>query len=198
VINWRRPILNFYDRRIRSNAAYYASILHGFYALPGERRHQIQAERLSQLLLRSARTVPYYRELLAGSGVVLGDHVDLTRFRQVRQLTRDVLRSEFDRLTSGDLASRAWYENSSGGSSGEPVKVIQDRDYHLIGTATTQMHFAWAGRTIGEPFVRLWGSDRDVLYGTLGWRNQFSNFIRNQIFLNSFNMSIVNMQRYGQ
>jgi phenylacetate-CoA ligase len=47
----------------------------------------------------------------------------------VPALTRDTLRAKFELLKSDDLASRAWYRNSSGGSSGEPVAVLQDRYY---------------------------------------------------------------------
>ena len=196
MFNWRYPILNFYDMRIRRNPAYYVPFLNEFYAWPVERRRQVQLERLSQLLLHAARHVPYYRDVLTKSGVVRGGDVDLSRFRQVPELTRDGLRDGFERLKSDDLASRAWYKNSSGGSSGEPVTLLQDRGYNEIGMATTEMHYAWAGRAAGEPVVRLWGSDRDVLRGTLGWRNKLSNFIRNLTFLNSFDMSLAHMQHY--
>jgi len=196
MLNWRQPILTFYDRRIRRNAAYYVPFLNEFYAWPIERRRQMQAERLSQLLLHAARNVPYYHDALAESGVARRDHVDLTRFRQMPELTRDGLCTGFERLKSGDLASRAWYKYGTGGSSGEPVVLLQDRDYNTIGMATTEMHYAWAGRAAGEPFVRLWGADRDVLQWTLGWRNKLSNFIRNQTFLNSFDLNMANMQRY--
>jgi phenylacetate-CoA ligase len=196
MINWRQPILNFYDKRIRYNGACYLPLLNEFYAWPVERRRQVQNERLSQLLRHAARNVPYYRDVLAKSGVVRGDHVDLTRFRHVPELTRDGLRAGFEYLKSDDLASRAWYKNSSGGSSGETVTLLQDHHYDVFAMATTEMHYAWAGRAAGEPFVKLWGSDRDVLLGTLGSRAKLSNFIRNLTFLNSFDMSKANMQRY--
>jgi phenylacetate-CoA ligase len=197
MINWREPILSFYDKRITRNPIPgYADFLNDFYTWPVERRREMQFERLSRLLLHAARTVPHYRDTLIKSGLVRGNHVDMTRFRDVPALTRDSLRTKFERLKSDDLASRTWFKNSSGGSSGEPVALLQDLDYENIGLATIEMHYTWAGRWPGEPFVKLWGSDRDVLRGTLGWRRKIGNFARNRTVLNSFQMSRTHMERY--
>jgi hypothetical protein len=76
------------------------------------------------------------------------------------------------------------------------VTLLQNRNHDVFGMATTEMHCAWAGRAAGKAFVKLWGSDSDVLLGTSGWRNKLNNFIRNLTFLNSFDMSKANMQRY--
>jgi phenylacetate-CoA ligase len=199
MVNWRRPILYFYDTFVRRNPVpAYASRLNEFYSWPVEHRREVQSKRLTELLLHAARNVPYYRDALARHGIVRGGTVDLDRFRDVPVLTRDILQTEFNNLRSDDLASRDWYENKSGGSSGEPVKIIQERQYEQLGLATVAMHYEWAGRNPGEPLVKLWGSDRDVLEGTLGWRNELSNFIRNQVFLNSFKMSRVNLERYAR
>jgi len=170
--------------------------LREFHNWPVARQREEQRKRLSQLLLHAVSNVPHYRDVLTANGVVNADHVDIGRFRQVPELTRDMLRTKFDRLKSDDLAARAWYRNSSGGSSGEPVALLQDRYYEEMGEASTEMHYSWAGRAIGEPFVKLWGSDRDVLIGTIGWRNKLSNFIRNRTFLNSFDLSREHMRNY--
>ncbi|MDR6756394.1 phenylacetate-CoA ligase [Mycoplana sp. BE70] len=197
MLNWRAPILTVYDSRISHNPIpRHGSFLGEFHSWPVARQREAQLERLSQLLRHAARNVPHYRDVLTATGVVHGDHVDLDRFRHVPELTRDMLRAKFELLKSDDLPSRAWYKNSSGGSSGEPVTLLQDRHYDDIGQATIEMHYSWAGKLAGEPFVKLWGSDRDVLFGTEGWRNKLSNFIRNRTFLNSFYLSRQHMQNY--
>lgn len=197
MFNWRRPILHLYDTYARSNPVpAYAIWLNEFYSWPVERRRKVQNERLRDILLHAARHVPYYRSRLLEREVVQGGNVDLSLFRNVPELTREILQKEFDALKSDDLSSRDWYENRSGGSSGEPVKIIQERPYEQMGLATVAMHYNWAGRSPGEPLVKLWGSDRDVVNGTLGWRNEISNFIRNEIFLNSFRMSRSNLGAY--
>jgi hypothetical protein len=75
MINRRKPISKFYDRRIKHNAACYVLFLNEFYAWPIYRRRQVRSGRLSQPLLPAASNVPYYRILLADSGMVRGNHV---------------------------------------------------------------------------------------------------------------------------
>jgi phenylacetate-CoA ligase len=124
--------------------------------------------------------------------------VDLSQFRQIPELTRDLLRDEFEYLKSDDLESRNWYRRTTGGSTGEPVVVLQDRPYDDVGRAVKDLHYEWAGRSSGEPLVALWGSERDILMGSEGWRNKLSGFIRNQTLLNSWNMTKPDMQRYAE
>lgn len=194
--NWRRPILGFYAQLRRNPIPALTEFLNEFYDRPVAHRRQVQAKRVSELLVHAARNVPYYRDVLSENKIVKGGKVDLTRFRQAPELTRDLLRSEFERLKSEDLASRAWYKNNSGGTTGLPVSFLHDYDFFVIGQATKGIHYAWAGRSSGEPMVTLWGSSRDLRLGTQGWRNKLGNFMRNRTSLNSFNMKISDMQHY--
>jgi phenylacetate-CoA ligase len=197
MMNWRHPVLTVYDRVVaRSPIPGYRRSLSLFHELPLQQRRDIQITRLARLLRHAAQHVPWYRDELVQLGVVRGDVLDLERFSTIRPLTRDVLREHFDSLTSDDLASRRWYRNCSGGSTGEPVAVLQDRDYEAAGLAAIEMHQGWAGRQPGEPMVRLWASERDILLGSQGWRNQVSAFARNQVLLNAFRMNTDAMERY--
>ena len=197
MTNWRRPVLKLYDERIaKSPIPRCRALISDFDALPGETRRSLRAQRLTQLLRHAARHVPHYRKLLVDREIVRGDVIDLDRFGEVPPLSRSVLQNSYETLKSDDLSSRHWYRNSSGGSTGEPVAVIQDQDYNAMGIAMTETHLGWAGRNSGESMIKLWGSDRDVLLGTLGWRNKFSGFIRNHRWANSFKMSETAMLRY--
>lgn len=198
MLNWRRPVLSLYDAYVaRSRVPGYMGLLHGFYAQPVGRRRDVQTARLLVLLQHASRHVPFYRNSLTRSGVLRDGQIDIGRFRRVPELTRDGLRTHFERLKSDDLATRAWHKNSSGGSSGEPVTFLQDDIYRDMGLATTAMHFGWAGWTPGKPLVRLWGSERDVLLGSIGWRNKVSAFARNQAVLNAFRMGEAEMANYA-
>jgi len=197
MMNWRHPVLSVYDRVVaRSPIPDYRRSLSLFHELPRQQRRDIQVTRLARLLRHAARHVPWYRDELARLGVVRADVLDLERFTTIPPLTRDVLRERFDSLASDDLASRRWYRNCSGGSTGEPVAVLQDRDYEAAGLAAIEMHHGWAGRRPGEPMVRLWASERDILLGSQGWRNQVGAFARNQVVLNAFRMSPDAMERH--
>jgi phenylacetate-CoA ligase len=197
MINWRQPILKLYDSRITHNPIPgFVAFLNNYQDLPAEHRQQIQAEQVAKLLRHVAKNVPFYRDTVLKHGVVRGDQVDLARFTQLPELTRDDMHSEFERLRSDDFETRSWYRNASGGSSGIPVKILQDQYYQDMGRASQEVQYNWAGRKTGEPVVTLWGSERDVLLGTVGWRNKLTNFIRNRVVLNSWDMNQERLRRY--
>jgi phenylacetate-CoA ligase len=122
--------------------------------------------------------------------------VRLDLFRSIPELTREDLEPRVRAAAKRRLETRAWYRNSSGGSTGEPVSLLQDRDYEALGMAAIEMHYGWAGRRAGEPMVKLWGSDREALLGTVGWRNKLGGFARNLRLINSFRMTRADMARH--
>ena len=79
-------------------------------------------------------------------------------------LTKDVIRREFDNLNS-TKQSASIYENTSGGSTGRPVLLIQDNEYESWSEATQKYYFReFLGTERNEVnSVWLWGSERDLL-----------------------------------
>lgn len=157
----------------------------------------LQRERLRALLRHAHAHVPYYRRLLSESGVVgaSGD-IDLEAFANIPLLDKATIRERFDELTSDDLGRRRWTYNFSGGSSGEPVRLIQDEDYVSWAAAAKLLYDGWSGRRIGDRHVRLWGSERDLLVGRETSRVRAGRWIRNEVWLNSFRMTAEDLHRY--
>lgn len=109
--------------------------------------------RLGKLLSFAAGHNEYYAGLMAKS----------RELERLPILTKDVIRREFTALQStGPTAAR--YENTSGGSTGRPVVLIQDAAYALQAEATQEYYFReFLG--VERYAVRnawLWGSDRDL------------------------------------
>lgn len=199
-MNWRAPVLRFVEQYIKRNRIYQnLALLKEYYALPQQEQLRIQEQRLEALLQHAAARVPFYRHLLSEAGVVSSSsEVDLSRFHCIPFLTKESLRNDSGRLQSDDLSRRKWRNNSSGGSTGEPVTFIQDDVYADLNRATSLFHFEQAGLQTGQPYVKLWGSERDILEGGIGWRAQVANFVRNRIFLNSFRMTQEDMAQYAR
>jgi phenylacetate-CoA ligase len=198
-MNWRKPLIQFLDRYIKGNHIHENLVLlRAFYALPVEEQQRIQEERLTNVLKHAAIHVPYYRQILRDAGVFVDRDINLSRFDQIPLLTKDVLRCKFEQLKSDDLHKRRWCRNASGGSTGEPVTFIQDNMFADLGLATKLLQYEQAGMEIGSTHVKLWGSDRDILKGSIGLRAKVANFIRNRTFLDSFCMSETDMQHYAR
>ena len=148
-------------------------------------------------LLRSAHQhVPYYREIISKHGLVDGGDIRLERFSSFPLLDKELLRDRFEELKSDDLNTRKWKYNTSGGSTGEPVRFIQDREQHSWALAVKQLFNYWSGYEIGMPRVRLWGSERDLLVGNETLKTKVGRWLRNEHYLNAFRMGEDRMRQF--
>lgn len=155
-------------------------------------------ELLINILVHCQKNVPYYTHLMEQIG---NDTALLKRpeiyLQNLPILTKDIIRQKFEQLKALDLDRRKWHFNTSGGSTGEPIKLIQDREYHNHSTAISLLYsYLAAGREIGEPEVRLWGSERDIFEGSIGWKAKCSNFLSNTTYLNAFRMNQEQMKNF--
>ena len=151
-----------------------------------------QSKRFEKLLIHCKKNVSYYREFL--------DKYDEKSFRNfdiksLPILTKDILRKKFNELKSDDLQTRDWVVNSSGGSTGEPVKIIQDTYYSYHSEARKNICFQWAGLETGDNLIKLWGSERDIL-GTSRLLDKIKYFLKNEIILNAFILSRPIMKKF--
>jgi phenylacetate-CoA ligase len=150
---------------------------------------------LSQLLTHCFDAVPYYSEAIRSGGTNFkGDPFAL--LRRLPVLTKEILRSHATQLTSRDIDQRRWYYNTSGGSTGEPVRFIQDAYFRDRSTAITFLNSSWTGCEPTDSEIRLWGSERDIFHGTEGWRNATVNRLKRLRTLNAFRMTPDGMGRY--
>lgn len=148
-----------------------------------ERIAEVQRTRLAALLRHAWSQVPYYREVLDSCGAVRDGRVNLDRFTDIPFLTKDVMRAEGDRLRAGTLPpGRKAHRNASGGSTGEPVQFWQDNGYWDTTIAVRTYHFSTVGKQLGEREMKIWGNERDLFEGTLGWKATLQNWVYNRRF----------------
>ena len=151
-----------------------------------------QRKRFEELLTHCKKNVSYYREFLDTYDEKSFKNFDI---KSLPILTKDILRNKFNELKSDDLHSRDWMINSSGGSTGEPVKIIQDTYYSYHSEARKNICFQWAGLETGDNLIKLWGSERDIL-GTNRLLDKIKNFLKNEIILNAFILSHPIMKKF--
>jgi len=152
-------------------------------------------ELLIQLLTHCKEHVPYYSNWIRK----LGDSYKKEPFEYLQRfpiLTKETIRSCFEELKSSDLSRRKWYYNTSGGSTGEPARFIQDWDYAARSGAFKLLYSKWIGKEIGEKEVRVWGAIRDIAGGTEGWQARLVNWVLNTSFLSVFRMTPDSMREY--
>jgi len=119
-----------------------------------------QEERLAALLAFAAERVPFYRARLAG--VVVDGRVRLERFTDIPPLTRAELRRHAADLTAEGTDLRRCRVNATGGSTGEPVRVLEDPGARAWNAAVKLLFDGWSGYRPGMRRAILWTSQHEV------------------------------------
>lgn len=193
--NWRRPLiraaLNVKNPNVLSEIELIRSI-----EWSADKVANLQIERTEQLLLHAWAQTAYYREILEACGAVRNGKVDMGRFDDIPFLTKEIVRSQFERLTAAQLPNgRRAYANRSGGSTGQPLRFMQDNVYWDVTIATRTYHFSLGGKHLGEREMKIWGSERDLQEGTIGLKAKVENWVYNRRFEQCFYLPEEKIQR---
>ena len=160
-----------------------------------EKNIQIQKHLLFENLKFSFNSIPYYKNL----NIDFNSFKEDTIFEDIKNipfLTKKELREEYNNLYTINPKLKRIYPNTSGGSTGEPTKFMQDNFYRDWSVATKLLYNEWAGRKTGEPLIQLWGSERDILGQNESTSYKVANWVRNLKLLNSFRMTREDMEKY--
>jgi len=156
-----------------------------------------QNKRLAKLLMHAYLKVPYYRNIFTKNNIISrSGEILLDKFKQIPLLNRETLLGKFDSLKSTDISSRKWYYNTSGGSTGIPVKFIQDYMYAAWRDAVKMIFNRWANFSLGDKSIKLWGSERDLFVGRETLRVSARMWLQNITMLNAFLMTPSKMRNY--
>jgi len=188
-MNWRKPLI--YSLLYASGSRIPSNLkeIKKYEIADAERIKTWTEEKLKRLLLHCFEKVPYYRKILPDCGLIDDNgNVQLENFSNLPLLTKDIIRREGKNLYSQDYKTRKPYENTSGGSTGEPVKFIQDKEYDEWNIATKLYFNKILGKEPGQTEIKFWGSDRDILEGTLTLKDRIINFLYNRNFFNSYRL----------
>jgi len=142
---------------------------------------RLQRNRLKSILEHAYENVPYYRE-------TFNERPSPADMEALPLLRKETLREEFDDLQSEDIGSRDSYVNTTGGSTGRPVKFVQDAEYQGWNGAVKRVFDSWGGRGISDPKVRVWGSEEDIVDGT-DLKTRVGRWLRNEHIVNAFDLS---------
>jgi len=160
-----------------------------------EKNKDDQAQALYKLILYASKNIPYYRKVIKEHKIYFSKETIFDDIRKFPILTKDIIREEFKNLYK-IIPGVRWYYNTSGGSTGEPIKLVQDFDYEARAEAMTRLQYEWAGFKLGETMIKLWGSERDILKEKEGFKHKFANWIKSTYLLNAFMMTEENMESY--
>lgn len=144
----------------------------------------LQKKLLYRTLKHAFTNVPYYRAM----NIDIGRFSEDTIFEDVKSipfLTKKELKQDVECFYYKMPGARGVFQNVTGGSTGEAVRLLQDKYYSDWVRGTKILYNDWAGRKLGECQLTLWGSERDLFYGKSTLSN-LADWVRNEKKLNAF------------
>ncbi|MBD3195362.1 MAG: hypothetical protein GF317_09920, partial [Candidatus Lokiarchaeota archaeon] len=185
--NYRFKVFKFINEYIKLNNSLYQSI---------ENNRAIQKKRLYRLLKHASLNIPYYQEIVREKRINISLDTIFEDIRKFPILTKELLRENWDLLHS-DLKYKKYSINTSGGTTGEPVRFIQTRKYKILNECGKIVFNQIGGYYPGNRLVKLWGNEKDILGMSEGFLKPIENkFFRNIFFQNSFKMSNQDLREY--
>ncbi len=155
--------------------------------MPDTKWREEQAQRINHLLQHAYAHCSYYREMFDHHGIAVDGIVRSERFHEIPLLDRrTVKRRSNDLIAQRHLSNAIW--NSSGGSTGEPVRIFQDQTFRDTARANKFLFDEWTGIKLGDKKLWLWGSERDLFKGKESWGDQLADLVNRRMKLNSFRM----------
>jgi phenylacetate-CoA ligase len=152
------------------------------------REHQLQN---LQALLRHARRALYWRRLIDGTGVPAGEF-SWRNFGNLPLLTKELIRMHTEDMR---IPTAGTYVNYSGGSTGEPIRFLQDRRYKVHMSVATEMCNGMAGAFPGARVAKLWGAPQDRRQ-IEGFGGRLRLWALNQRYYDTFDMGRKQMEKY--
>lgn len=151
---------------------------------------------VKKLVNHASENVDYYKTFMETEDSIHESAIDIIQNMPI--LTKEIIRQNFDNLTSKDYNKRTWFYTTSGGSTGEPLKIMQDDQtvkWSNIG------HYYYCKEMLGvdEPRVKkviLWGNERDIFGQSTSIKDRLFSKLTKTILLNGYLMTEENMGRY--
>lgn len=122
-----------------------------------EELNAMQLGKLREMVEHCYRQVPFYRERFDRIGFRPAQLKTLADLRHIPPTTREDLQNHFDQLRARNASTYKPETCYSGGSTGEPVKMLLDRKAIALEKACVRRHWLRSGHEDAEPFVNMRG-----------------------------------------
>ena len=175
-----------------SRGAFYRELLRTQW-YPKEKISKLSLTRLNGILRHASENVPYYSKMF--KKINFDGHTNsMHDFAAIPILTRDIIQNCASSLTANDSETYKMKENSTGGSTGEPIHFYITKVSHDYSSADIMRHYNWAGLELGEKHAFLWGAERDSPMNSR--KGKLHARALRYIWMNSFRISDSMMYEY--
>jgi len=114
------------------------------------------------LLKHAYEHVPYYREIMGEGQIDPGSLIQQRSLEVLPLLDRSTINRKPGQLRATNIPSDRFVPNSTGGSTGEPLRFFEDRENAGWSEAALYRAYGWYGVDVGDRTACLWGANFDL------------------------------------
>jgi phenylacetate-CoA ligase len=131
--------------------------------------------------------VRYYNNLIDNNKLLPNSICSLSDLYSIPILTKDIVRNNFDDLTSASIASERFVINSTSGSTGSNFHFYSDTNQYIISQALDMRRYDWMDVNYFDREITIWGTSwsknkHRKLAGLKNW-------IRNKKLISGYRLS---------
>lgn len=158
-----------------------------------------QRDKLHKMLVYAYKFVPYYRRTFDRVGFHPDDILtDLAAFQKIPTISKPIIRDNFDDLVTTDPSRQGeLIQNTTGGSTGQPLIFIQDSNFRDYVMAGVHFHFEYTGWKFGECHAYIWGTNYEIATQK-AIRTRLLDWSLNRFLINAYALSESSMAGFVQ
>ena len=118
---------------------------------------ELSLKKLRALMRFCYDNVPYYHRILKERNLKPSDIKSVKDLQKLPRLTKKIVKENFDKMISSNFPKKDLVPWSTGGSTGVPLKFMQDRESLMWINTAMLRSFYWAGYRRFDKLVNVWG-----------------------------------------
>jgi len=118
-----------------------------------EKLQDLQSQRLKKLIKHCAENVPYYQKKFAEYGIIPSQIQTPDDLKKIPILDKETIRKNFDDFISKDVNPQKLRLQSTGGTTGKPLKVLMNEEVYFYQKAIQALHRSWGNFKYGKDWL---------------------------------------------
>jgi phenylacetate-CoA ligase len=161
-----------------------------------EEMRDFKTKKIQSLIAHCWENVPYYHDVMEERGLTPDDVRSLEDLAKLPVLTKEIIRREGDRLVAGNIPREQMSLATTGGTTGEPMRILTTAETVAWSTQCTTRAYAWAGVTPTTKRVKLFGGSLGQPDQRSAIRRWYDRTFSPDLFLPAFEMTRDNVRDY--
>jgi len=155
---------------------------------------ELQLKRLKKLLQHADENVPFYHKMFKKISFKPEFVTSVNDLNKLPILTKKLVNKNFNELYARNYSKEEFILSSTGGSTAAPMKFYVDKRWGACNMAAAYRSWSWAGYKPGCKMAYLWSAHQDLEQSSN--MNRVRNYFLKAIYLDAFNLTEENMNKY--